>query len=398
MATPIPSLSPLPEPPHFSLVLGGPLHQLLRRARLSGPALEFLRIRLVVISLLTWLPLAVLSAVEGNLFGGRNLPFVPDIESHVRFLVALPVLLIAELIVDGRTREVIVLFLQRRIIGPDDSPKFYAAVNSATRACNSAWLELALLVVVYTFGHWLWRSQVGLNAVTWYAAPDGKRLNLTLAGQWYVWVSVPIFQFVLLRWYMRIVIWFRMLWRVSRLNLRLLPTHPDRAGGIGFLGKGCYAFAPILFAQGALLAGLISSRIFYQGESLLSFKVTIISLLSFCLLVILGPLIMFTPRLIRTKRIGLYEYGTLATAYVVDFDQKWVRGGAGREGILGTPDIQSLSDLANSYSVVREMKPVPFILEDVIRLVLATALPILPLLLTMMPLEELLKRIIKIMF
>jgi hypothetical protein len=182
------------------------------------------------------------------------------------------------------------------------------------------------------------------------------------------------------------------------LNLHLMPTHPDRAGGIGFLGADSYVFGPIVFAQGALMAGLIASRILYQGQSLLSFKVTIIAAMGFFVLVILGPLAMFTPHLFRAKRAGLSAYGTLATAYVEEFDAKWIRAGAKRKEILGTADIQSLADLGNSYSVVREMRLVPFALSDVGLLVAAVALPVLPLLLTVMPLEELVTRLIKIVF
>jgi len=389
---------PLPKPPDFSLVLGGPLYQMFRRAHLSGSTLELLHRRVLVVSLLAWLPLAVLSTIQGHLFGGRNLTFLQDIESHVRLLVALPVLILAELVVHRRTRAVVEMFLERRIITSEDTPKFYAAIEGAMRVRNSVPLELALLLFVYTVGHWTWRNQALLEAASWYAVPEGRSLHLTLAGYWYSWVSVPIFQFILIRWYLRLVIWFGLLWRTCRLNLRLVPTHPDRAGGIGFLGKSTYAFGPVLFAQGAVLAGLISNRIFYQGQSLMSFKVSIVALVGFFVLVILGPLIMFTPRLAHTKRRGLREYGTLATDYVIDFDQKWVRGGARSEVILGTADIQSLSDLANSYAVVREMKFVPFILDDVTRLVVAAALPLSPLLLTIMPPEELVKHLIKIVF
>lgn len=218
-----------------------------------------------------------------------------------------------------------------------------------------------------------------------------------MAGYWFSWISIPFFQFILLRWYVRLAIWYRLLWQVSQLNLRLLPTHADRVGGIGFLGTSSYAFGPILFAQGAVLAGMISSRIFYQGQSLMSFKLNIIGLIGFFVLVILGPLTMFSPLLSRTKRIGLGEYGTLVANYAIDFDKKWVHGAIG-EKILGTGDIQSLADIANSYAVVREMNLVPFGRGDIIQLVCATALPFLPLLLTMMPLEELATHVIKIIF
>jgi hypothetical protein len=387
----------LQESPDFSLVLGGPLYQLFIRAHLSGPTLELLNRRLLVIPLLTWVPLAIMSTIEGHLFGGHNLQFLNDVESHVRFLVALPTLILAEVIVHRRTHGIMGTFLKRQIITSEETPKFYAAIDAAKRMRNSVPLELALLVFVYTVGHFIWRNGIALDTTTWYAVSSGESLHLTAAGRWFSWISIPLFQFFLLRWYMRLAIWYLLLWRVSRLNLRLVPTHPDRAGGIGFLGKRTYAFSPILFAQGAILGGLIASRILYQGQTLMSFKLNIMGLVGFFVLVILGPLTMFSPLLARTKRRGLREYGTFATGYVLDFDQKWLRVGTD-EAVLGTTDIQSLADLGTSFAVVREMNLVPFSRGDVIQLAAATAAPLLPLLLTMMPLEELLTRIIKIIF
>ena len=390
---------PIPqEPADFSLIMGGPLYQMLRRAHLSGSAMELLRRRIVVIVLFVWLPLLVLSAFEGHLFGTPTLSFLRDIEVHVRLLVALPALIFVELIVHRRIWPVVNRFVDRGIVTPEETPKFYAAIEEVKRTRDSLWLELSLLVLVYTLGHWIWRHELALEASTWYAVPEGTGIHLTLAGYWYAFVSIPIFQFILLRWYLRLGIWFRFLWRVSRLKLHLLPTHPDRAGGIGFLGRSSYAFGPLLFAQGTLLAGLIASRILYHGESLMEFKLTMGALIAFFVLVILGPLTMFTPQLARTKRRGLSEYGTLATVYTADFDTKWIHGGAKGEEILGTPDLQSLADLANSYAVVREMRLVPFGLNDVARLAAATAAPVLPLFLTIMPLEELVTQLLKIVF
>ena len=394
----MPTSTNLQEPPDFSLVLGGPLFQIFRRAHLSGSTMELLRRRVLILSLFAWLPLVLLSALEGHLLGSQNLTFLRDVESHVRFLVALPVLIVAELVVHRRLGTVVKSFVERRVVTPEDTPKFYAAIEAAMRARNSVWLESALLILVFTVGHWIWQHEVALGAATWYATPDGTGIHLTLAGYWYSFVSIPIFQFILLRWYLRLAIWFQFLWRVSRLNLHLLPTHPDHAGGIGFLGKVSYAFGPILFAEGAVLAGMIASRIFYEGQSLMSFKVTIAVLVGFFVLVILGPLTMFTPLLARTKQVGLGQYGAMATVYVDEFDQKWVHGGAKGEEMLGTADIQSLGDLANSYQVVRDMRLVPFALHDVARLAVATVFPVLPLLLTIMPLEELLTRLVKIIF
>jgi hypothetical protein len=178
----------------------------------------------------------------------------------------------------------------------------------------------------------------------------------------------------------------------------LLPAHPDRAGGLGFIGKSSFAFAPLLFAQGALLGGQIADRIFYNGQTLLAFKMTIAGFVVFLVGVVLAPLFLFTPKLARAKREGLAEYGAFASLYVMDFDQKWLKCKVNQEQLLGTGDIQSLADLGNSFSFVREMREVPFATDDVVRLLVATVIPIVPLLLTIMPLEQLLTEGIKIIF
>jgi hypothetical protein len=245
----------------------------------------------------------------------------------------------------------------------------------------------------------LWRSQIALGTSTWYAIQEGGHLHLTAAGYWYAFVSIPIFQFILVRWYLRFFIWFRFLWQVSRLDLHLVATHPDRSGGLSFLGKSSYAFSPILFAQGSLLAGVIASRVLFGGESLLSFKMEAVSLVGFLLVFILAPLTMFTPQLVSAKRKGLSQYGLLASRYVDGFERKWVEGNAAEgDELLGSADIQSLADLGNSYAAVQNMRAVPFGLQDIGRLAAATAVPLLPLGLTVFSLEELVMRIVKILF
>jgi hypothetical protein len=396
-----PSLTPSvfdKEPHDFSLVLGGPLFQLFRRSNLSGEMLELLHRRVIAITLLAWLPLLFLAALRTPEGGAGRLSFFHDVEVHVRFLVALPVLIFAELIAHLRIRPVVRHFVERRIVSPDDLPRFDRAMESAIRLRNSIPMEAALLVLVYTLGLWLWNSRVAIESPTWYAMPGG-RWHLTPAGYWYVFVSIPLLQFMLLRWYLRFFIWYRFLWQVSRINLRLVATHPDHCAGLAFLGKSAYAFGPILFAQGAMLAGVVASRVLYRGEGLLSFKLQIGGFVAFFVFAVLGPLLMFTPGMARAKRKGLADYGQLAQVYVDDFDRKWVRhASAPAEDLLGASDIQSLADLANSYSLVSAMRPVPFGLDDITRLAAATAAPFLPLLLTVFPAEELIMRLIKVMF
>ena len=221
------------------------LFQLLRRARLSGPALELLPRRVLVLSGVAWLPLLIFSAFAGQVRGGTGLPFFSDIEAHVRFLIVLPVLFAAEVIVDRRLRPVVAQFAGDRIVIPEDLPAFREAIHSTLRARNSALTEVGLLITVYTLGLWLSRYQVAYVTPGWYGMPSNGRMHWTPAGYWYVFVSIPFFHFLLLRWYFRFALWFRFLWRVARLNLRLLPNHPDRAAGLGFLTASLNAFVPI---------------------------------------------------------------------------------------------------------------------------------------------------------
>jgi hypothetical protein len=381
-------------------VLGGPLYQLLRRAHLSGDALTLLRQRVVVISLLAWLPLLLLSALEGEALQGTvAVPFLLDWEVHIRFFLVLPLLIIAELVVHQRMRPVIKVFLERNLIPEEALPRFNAAIESAIRLRNSVPAELFLIAFVYIVGIEVsWRQFVALDAATWYATPSPDGNVLSIAGTWFGYVSLPIFQFLLVRWYFRIFIWARFLWQVSRIELSLIPVHPDRLGGLGFLSNTVFAFAPLAAAHGAMLAGPVLSRILYAGASLPEFRTEIGALVLFVLVVVFGPLFVFAPQLAAAQRQGLREYGTLAERYVRQFDEKWLRGGEPRERrLVGSADIQSLADLDASLEIVRSMRRLPVTRQALFELTCAALAPIVPLALTMMSLEDLVKKLFGIL-
>jgi hypothetical protein len=343
----------------------------------------------------------VLSALEGKALGGSvGVPFLLDAEVHVRFLVVVPLLIEAELVVHRRMRFVVKAFLERHLIPESATTRFDAAIASVFRLRNSMLAELLLFALVYVVGILIvWRHYIALDAATWYATPSVDGSKLSLAGMWFGYISLPIFQFLLCRWYFRFFIWTRFLWHVSRIDLRLVPTHPDRVGGLGFLSDTVYAFIPLLIAHGALLAGLLGDRIYHLGAKLSDFMLEILVLVIFLMCVVLGPLLAFAPQLARAKRIGLREYGGLAERYVREFDSKWLRGAApADEPLVGSGDIQSLADLGNSFEVVRTMRVAFFTKETILTLAAATVAPLAPLVLTMMPLEDLLKKLFGILF
>jgi hypothetical protein len=385
----------------FSLILGGPLYQLFCRAHLCGNFLELLRRRILVLCAISWVPLFVFSALEGNAWGDAvKVPFLLDFEIYARFLLALPLLIVAELVIHERMRTVVRQFLERDLIPESARQKFDAAIASAMKLRNSILAEVILIALVYIVDVLvIWRGHMVLDVGTWSCSFVNGEPRPTLAGWWYRFVSLPVLQFLLLRWYYRIFIWARYLWQISRLDLKLVATHPDHSAGLGFLAQISYAFGPLLVAQGALVAGMIADRIFFAGAKLPQFRVELVALAVVAVFLVVGPLLVFAPRLGRLKRTALREYGAFAQRYVSEFEQKWLRGGASTgETPLGSGDIQSLADLGNSFEIIRQMRAVPFTLRALVRLALVTLAPVAPLTLTMISAEELLQRLIKVVF
>jgi hypothetical protein len=384
----------------FSLILGGPLYQLFCRAHLCGKVLELLRRRMLVLCGISWLPLLILSGLEGNALGSAvRVPFLLDPEVYARFLLALPLLIVAELVIHERMRTVVRQFIERDLIPENIRQKFDAAIASALKLRNSVLAEVLLIAIVYVVDVLvLWRGHT-LDVGSWSATIVTGEPHPTLAGWWYRCVSLPVLQFLLLRWYYRLFIWARFLWQVSRLDLKLIATHPDHSAGLGFLTQISYAFGPLLVAQGALVAGMIADRIFYAGAKLPQFRVELVALAVVAVLIVVGPLLVFAPKLGRLKRAALREYGTFAQRYVSEFEQKWLRNGAGAgETPLGSGDIQSLADLGNCFETIRQMRSIPFTPRALVQLAIVTLAPVAPLALTMISAEELLQRAVKVIF
>ena len=293
------------------------------------------------------------------------------------------------------------LFVERGLIPDAARPQFDAAIASAVRLRNSVVPELLLIAFVYGVGlPFVWRDRVALGVTSWYATVEGGQLRASLAGWWVALVAMPVFQFLVLRWFLRFFIWGRFLWQVSRIRLSLEPTHPDGTAGLHFLARSGRAFNVVLLAFGTVLAGMMANRIFYEGAKLLQFKVEIVGVVALLLLLVLGPMLVFYRQLRAARRRGMEEYGTLGQVYAREFDRKWVRGGhPPTDGaLLGSADIQSLADLRNGYATIERIRLVPFGTKNVTSLVANILLPVAPLLLTVLSVEQLIDRVLKALF
>jgi hypothetical protein len=387
-----------PELDTFSLVKGGPLYQSMVRMRLViGDS--YIRMA-IVLAALTWLPLLILSDWQGSAIGTNvQIPFLRDYAVHARFLISLPILILAEGLVDSKLRKTIRGFTTLNLITPEDMPQFNSAIQDVRVWRDSALAEAVIAIVVLIQSYFV-LSKHGWFSPTmssWHTKPSFAGSALTTAG-WWLEASLSIQIFLQARWLWRLLIWTKLLARISRLDLRLIPTHPDRAGGLAFLGTGQTQFSLIVFAVSAAVAGVGANLIVFEGQALRTFERNVVFYIVLVTAVFISPVFLFMSRLYHVKKEGQREYSALAMEYVRSFDSKWLRGGLSpAESLLGSPDIQSLADMLNSFSAVRQMMIVPLSRNNLFTLLVAAAIPFLPLLLLVLPIQDLIKGVWKML-
>ncbi len=381
--------------PSFLLTDGGPGDALLRRLRLA-PADEHARRAALTLGVVAWLPLCVLSVVYGVALGGVKIPFLYDLAAHVRFLVAVPILVLAEIPIGARLREVVRHFVEAGLVREADRGRFTAIIEDTRRMRDSRVAELVVLAAAYLTAYEALTHSMVSGGSIWHAPHPGSGPGILTI--WYALVSLPIFQFLLYRWLYRMFVWASFLRRVAALDLQLMPTHPDGAGGLGFLGKGCVPLGILLFALSAVASSAIATRVLFAGAALQDFQIVYATGIVLMLAAFAGPLLVFAAPLRLLKYRGYLEYGALASRYTTLFDRKWVQGTASTNGeLLGTADIQSLADLGNSYGLVKGMRALPIELNDFVAMALPGVIPALPLAATVMPVSEILKGLLHLL-
>jgi hypothetical protein len=218
--------------------------------------------------------------------------------------------------------------------------------------------------------------------------------TLTMAGWRYMLVSLPVLGFFLVRWLWIYLLWAGLLLRVSRFHLELTPTHPDRAGGLGFLGWGAATFALVLMAVSAVLSGGFAREIIHRGSSLDSLKYHVIIFVVLAVLILHLPLLAFTGKLARCRFRALLDFGTMVGRHDRAFDEKWVTLPAGEQAkLLGSPDASSLADIAQAYEHVERMQLIPFDKKALGVIVAAELIPMIPLIGTAIPLAEIFSKL-----
>jgi hypothetical protein len=378
--------------PELLLTKGGPTYRLeVRLGLIRADSPRILR-RAFLSILVTWVPLLVLSALQNNAAGHQvPVPFLRDFAVHARFLLSVPILLLAETILGPRLAHAANHFVESGLVEKQDYKRFDSAIAKGLKWRDSTIAELLIILLAYAITAFSFVS-MAVHVSTWHTLKTSSGASLTWAGWWFVLFCVPLFQFLTIRWLWRLFLWAQFLWRMKHLKLQLIPTHPDEAAGLGFVGESQRFFGVVLLAYSIAVAGVLANSVLYDNLTLAHFAPAIAIFVFAAVAIVLLPLFVFSAVLLQTKRLGLYQYGTLATEYTSSFHYKWIdKPRLTEEGLLGTGDIQSLADLGNSYGFVEKMNALPMGPKTPAHLALACLIPMAPLLLTMMPLGELLK-------
>lgn len=356
--------------------------------------------RSVIAVLIGWVPLAVLSAAQ-YLISGDELAksFFSDIAVHVRFLLAVPALILAEAECIPRLGRIVDHFAETGLIIDSDKSRFQAAVSSTRRLLDSMAGDVVMFVLAYAVVAIL-VFYLSIDAVIPWHHRASAAFRLSPAGWWHALVSLPLFLVIFFGWLWRLLIWTRFLFLMSRLDLHLIASHPDRVGGLKFISSSLRGFRLVSFALGAVVAGSIANRQLHQGEQPLAFKNLVIGLMVFLVVLFAGPLIIFVRKLRNTKSRGIFEYGGLARTVGAEFEDKWIyRKGSVDETALNVQDFSATTDVFSIVGNVHAMREFPFTLRDLIGPIAVSALlPFIPLALLAMPLETILRGAVKLLF
>ncbi|MFZ0313661.1 MAG: hypothetical protein WAL85_13215 [Candidatus Korobacteraceae bacterium] len=380
----------------FSLIRGGPLYRAQQAAGLIAPNRWNHGRRLIFALAIGWLPLVILTALfHPSLLNS----LLRDYRIYARLVIAVPVLLVGQTLMESRFRLIVQHLRAAKLLAPDDLASMDRTITTLVRWADSRLPELLIVALVYVNTAVIWHQRVA-QAIgehwAWAVMGTGSSAQLTPAAWYFGLVSQVLYRLLvgvaLWKW----LLWTCYLFKLSRLDLKLVATHPDHHGGIGFLGLSPMAFAPIAFAISAAIGSNWREQILSAGAHLTTFKIQGVVLLAVILLMAMGPLVFFVPRLTKLRRQGILQYGTLAQIHSTDFHEKWILHRAGHEEeFLAAPEASTLTDYGASYENIEAMQPFPFDKGGFLALALAVAVPMIPAVLAQIPLAVALKDLVE---
>ncbi len=383
-------MSRKPIEPRRSLIIGGPFYSLLGKLGLLGmDQLPAARAG-VALAVLAWVVPAVLALIEYAVTGDAvGLAFLADPSALARFLVGVFICVAIEHRADARLSLILDNFRGAQLVSERDMPALTAAIVTADRRTSSRLAEFVFLAIALMVSGLIFNYAVRSDPLAW----EGQLVDGAVVFSWpglaARWVSAPLFQFLFLRWIWRFVAWGYLLFRISRLPLQLSATHPDRMGGLSFVSLYPPVFNGLTFAVSAAIAAALIRDLGFENISLQTVQTLVGVWIVLSVALMIGPLLVFMPRLVVLRDVAIIRYGRLAGELHREFERKWLEGDVNGKALLASSDASSAADTNATVAGIWGLRVVPVELSTVISVALAAGIPMLAVLATQMPLEVL---------
>ncbi|MEW6272986.1 MAG: hypothetical protein AB1689_27225 [Thermodesulfobacteriota bacterium] len=361
---------------HVSLVRGDVPFRLQRALGLIPPDRFGVVRRALLLAVITWLPIVVWAGVRHRMLPGAVAePLLQHFGIHVRCLVAIPLFVLAEAVAHGVTTRLVPYFLRSGLVRERDRASFVGAVRDlvALRDSSRPWVVIVALVLAVTF---VAPVVEDAHEVLWASGEPARGLGF--GGLWFLYVARPVYFALLLGWVWRVALVALLMRRVARLELALVPTHPDRAAGLGFLERLPSAFSLVVLGCSAVIASRWAHEVVYHGVHVVDLRMPALALLVVVLIVFLSPLLVFVPKLARTKRQAVLEYGALVGRHGRLVRGRWITHEAVDDPeLLSAPEIGPVADTLSLYDAVQKMRVAPLGMSSVLSVLVPVLVPLL---------------------
>jgi hypothetical protein len=376
----------------FLIARGGPYYDLQQRlGLLHGRALNAGRRAAILVGLAWGVPL-VLSAIAGHAVGpAATRPFLLDLGAWARFFVAIGIFVLMERLVEERLRAHLRQLARAPLIAPGSQPAAAGAVVRALRWRDLRSAEMICAVAAYAItlgGVWL---AFGADASSWLVTVGPEGARLTAAGWWCVLVSSPLFWFLLLRWLWRHAVWGLLLRDLARLELRLVATHPDGAGGLAFIGQYPNAFAAFVFALSCVLGAAIARTLLQGGLSAAAYGQLMAAWLVVVMILFGIPLLAFSGPLRRLKEATLLAASSVATRRERAAERELLGSNMSAAGEADGTASGEIPDPSKLYAAAKKLSTFLIARSALVPVAAAALLPLVAAGATQLPVRELLK-------
>jgi hypothetical protein len=383
------------EPLRFSFVRGGPLFRAQQALGLMPGGTLGIGRRIAAVIAVTWLPIVLLAWLDGRVLedGVTREPLLRHFGIHARFLLALPAFIVAEAVLEGAAFALIPHFETSGLVDYTLRAPFRDALRGVERLRDSRLVAAIIVGLVVLNAVVNWSESLHLDETSWALVADGGP-GLTIAGWWYLGVARPVFALMLFLWVFRLWLVGSLCRRVAHLDLRLVPTHPDRAGGLGFIELLPVAFAPVAFGASAVLASRWGHDVVYHGTHVDDLRMPVAVFVVIALLAFLSPLAPFSGMLRRLKRRARLQYGSLFAHHGRMVHQRWIlKQPVPDHALLAAPELGPVADVIAAYAAIDAIRPAPLRRAPLVALVAALALPLLAMAAIEVPVMQLLTTI-----